>query len=275
MQLNLFQWDMIAVGSGYQALSQFEFAQARESFSRVLKAVPDHVAAGRGLEETQFWEEVMLALPDLSRDAALTHLWEKITEFSFNGMESHAALRRALLRHLLELFPAGEEGGRWYSPQDLCLGYLHLQLGEYAAAERNLRILLADFPEHARLHRHLGDALWRQGRQDAAHVEYVTALLLAPDAIDAESLCSRPLADLVASHGPALTPIEGYLAGLTPLVAPPAHPRDQAVQVYTLLRQSEIARREGRHQEMIDARRALKSLSPGILQRYLDWLAGL
>jgi len=37
MQLSLFEWDLIAVGSGYQALAELNFVEAERCFLSVLK----------------------------------------------------------------------------------------------------------------------------------------------------------------------------------------------------------------------------------------------
>jgi len=273
MQLNLFQWDIIVVGNGYQALARLDFDQARKFFSQVLAVIPDHPVAGRGQREMQFWEQVLNSLADLAGDTALVYLWEHISAFSFNVDENHAALHRALLRRLVSMFPFGNEGGRWFHPPDFCLGSLYLQLGEYAVAEQYLRLVLAHSPDVGILHRFLGDALWQQEKHDAAHVAYVTALLLAPDTINAQTILSQPLAALIAEHGPGMAPLEGYFSGLLALVELPCDPGNSGARAYELLRQSEIARVQGQHQEMVAARRGLKTLAPEILAMYLEWLA--
>jgi tetratricopeptide (TPR) repeat protein len=274
MQLDLFQWDIIAVGNGYQALARLDFGQARKFFSQVLAVNPDHPAASRGQGETRFWEGVLDPLPDLAWDTALVCLWEHISAFSFDVAENHGALRQSLLRRLVAMFPGGDEGGRWFHPPDLCLGSLHLHLGEYAVAEKYLRLVLAHFPDVGILHRFLGDALWQQERHDAAHVAYVTALLLAPDTISAQTILSQPMTALIAEHGLGMAPIEGYFSGLLALVELPCDPGRTEARAYELLRQSELARIQGKHQEMVAARRGLKTLAPEILAMYLEWLVG-
>ncbi|MEW6521257.1 MAG: hypothetical protein AB1461_17795 [Thermodesulfobacteriota bacterium] len=156
MQLSLFQWDLIAVGKGYQSLARFDFDDARSRFAGVLQALPDHAEAGRGMRELAVWEEVFAEIAGLAPEAAAPLLWERISRFPFGGSEGHRALRRNLLSRLLALL---EDRPEFYEPPDLCSGYLHLLLGDYAAAETHLRVVLAHWPAKGRLHAYLGDAL--------------------------------------------------------------------------------------------------------------------
>jgi tetratricopeptide (TPR) repeat protein len=273
MQLSLFQWDFIAVGSGYHALSLLDFTLARTHFKWVLRAEANHPEARQGLQDTELWKGVFEDLPRLEQNAAIQYLWKQIADFPFSRNEHATTLRHALIRSLLDLFPAGEAGTSWYQPPDLCRGFLFLQLGEAAQAEHSLRPLLNNLPEKGRLHRYLGDALWQQGKEDAALASYLTALLLSPATIDAASILCPSIAALIHERGPAITPIAAYFAGILPLFEPPANIFGHEAQTYTLLRQAEIARRDGQHQEMITARRALKMLAPDIFVEYMEWLS--
>lgn len=159
MQLNLFEWDNIEVGLGYQSLARLDFAQARVHFFRALAICPGQVEAGRGLEETEFWEGNFQEADGLVPETALTFLWERIAAYRFVISGNHRHLRHFLLRYLLCIMTRINDGERWYQPPDFCRGYLHLQLGENVEAERYLRILLETLPEKGILHRYLGDAL--------------------------------------------------------------------------------------------------------------------
>jgi tetratricopeptide (TPR) repeat protein len=269
MQLDLFQWDALAVGNGYRCLAGLNFSQARTHFNNVRKMLPDHPAAGQGLRDLEFWEEVFAILPGLAPEEAVRFLWERINIFSFGETEGYHALRNSLLRHLLSLMDGLDD---LYLPPDLCRGYLYLQLGDYAAAADELRLLLAHLPDNGRLHGYLADALWLLGKQEAAGSAYMTALLLDPAAVNTTTLRNHPLLELIHEHGPALTPVYGYLAGLLPLIEPPARAAAPEAKVYTHLRDAELARLRDDHQAMITARRNLKNLAPALLQEYLDRL---
>jgi tetratricopeptide (TPR) repeat protein len=269
MQLDLFQWDALAVGNGYRCLAGLNFRQARTHFNNVRKTLPDHPAARQGLLDLEFWEEVFTALPGLEPEPAIRLLWDRINTFSFGATDGYRALRLSLLRHLLSRMD-GLDG--LYIPADLCRGYLHLELENYGAAAVELRLLLAHLPDNGRLHGYLADALWLLGKQEEAGAAYMTALLLDPAEVNTAALRNHPLLELIHEHGPALTPVYGYLAGLLPLIEPPARAAAPEAKVYTHLRDAELARLRDDHQAMITARRNLKNLAPALLQEYLDRL---
>jgi tetratricopeptide (TPR) repeat protein len=269
MQLSLFQWDLIAVGKGYRSLAGLDFNEARERFAGVLKALPDHPEAGRGMRDLQCWEGVFGELQGLEPEAAAPLLWDRISKFPLGNTESYQTLRLNLIRHLLTLLDGSPV---LYVPPDLCRGFLHLLLGEYALAEHHLRVVLERLPENGRLHGYLADALWMQGRAEIAGAAYARALLLAPHGVAAESMRNQPLAAVIREYGPALAPVHGFLQGILPLVKLETPPATREAKVYELLRQAEQARRLGHHQAMVTARRDLKNLAPDVLRDYLEWL---
>ncbi len=275
MQLNLFELDSMAVGQGYQSLAQFDFAEARSHFSQALALCPGHAEGERGLEETEFWQAKFQEAAGLSPEAALILLWEHVAAFPFVNSGNHHDLHHSLLHSLLSLLMQMKDGERWYQAPNLCRGYLHLQLGENRAAARSLRVLLEDHPGNGLLHRYLGDALWRQGREDVARVEYAAALLLAPHEIAAGTIPLPQLEGVIMEYGPTLAPIYGFFAGIFPLVELPCPPAGTEARACEWLRQAELARSLGDHPSMVAARRALKDVAPEILADYLAWLAGL
>jgi len=272
MQLNLFQWDLMVVGGGYQRLAAFDFAAARVEFARILAAVPEHREAGRGLADADFWEEALAEAAGKARDEAPFFLWRRISDFSFSDAEWGQALRKTLLRRLLTMLTDWPD---FYRPPDLCRGYLYLQLGEYRAAATELRRLLARQPENGRLWGYLGDALW-SGRLGGAAEAYARALLTAPHEVAVDAMRHAELAGLIREHGPELAPMQGFLAGLLPLPELPElredRPRSRAAQICEIMRQAEESRRAGDHEQTITARRRLRELSPETLRDYLAWL---
>jgi len=272
MQLNLFEWDSLEVGQGYQSLARLDFAGARAHFSRTLVICPGHAEGGRGLEETDFWEAKFREADGQDPEAALMFLWEQVAAFHFVNSGNHRHLHHSLLSSLLSIMVQINDGERWYQAPGLCRGYLHLQLGENEEAARFLRILLEELPGNGLLHRYLGDALWRQGRKDVARAAYAVALLLAPHDVAAATIPLPQLEAIVMEYGPALAPIYGFLAGILPLVEPPCLPDSTEARACEWLRQAELARCQGHHPSMLAARRALKGVAPEILTDYLAWL---
>lgn len=271
-QLNLFQWDMLAVGSGCQRLAALDFATARAEFARILAVAPEHREAGRGLADADFWEEALAQAAGQAGNDAPLFLWRRISEFTFSGAEWGQALQKTLLRRLLAMLADRPD---FYHPPDLCRGYLHLQLGEYRAAATELRRLLARQPENGRLWWYLGDALW-SGRRGGAAEAYARALLTAPHEVAVDAMRHAELARLIREHGPEMAPVQGFLADLLPLPElpepPENRPRSRTAQICELLRQAEDARRAGDDDRTIAARRRLQELSPETLRDYLAWL---
>ncbi|OGQ95091.1 MAG: hypothetical protein A2521_00040 [Deltaproteobacteria bacterium RIFOXYD12_FULL_57_12] len=271
MQLSLFQWDILAVGSGFDSLARLDFDAARQHFSGVLAVLPDHPEAGQGMRDLQVWKGAFRDMEGLDPESTLCFLWEKIAGFPFGNSENSQVLRLALIRRLLALL---DDRPTFYAPPDLCRGYLCLLLGDYAAAEASLRLLIEQLPENGRLRGYLADAIWMQGRRGIANASYAMTLLLAPHEVAVDTVCNRRLAEVIQEHGPALAPIYGFLEGVLPLVEQAKPAATLEARSYELLRQAERARFLGSHDEMVEARASLKKLVPEVFEDYMKWLVG-
>lgn len=269
MQLSLFEWDLLAVGSGYEALAELNFVEAERRFLSVLGPMPDHPQASAGLKELHCWRERYLEAISLPAEPAAILLWQEVQRTSFSAGRHHTKLRRRLLQHIYGLL-ADRPG--FFHPPDLCLGHLLLLLGKHRDAETNLHRLTAEQPGRARLHLLLAETLWRQDRQELAKPAYARALLLDPEDIATQDISHRELAACIEEHGPALTPIYAFFKGDLPLVEHPQVSIDKDARCYLLLRSVELARRNRDHQTLIDGRRALKETAPEIFRDYLNWL---
>lgn len=269
MQLSLFQWDLLAVGSGYEALAELDFVEAEKRFLSVLKPLPDHPQASAGLRELHYWRDRYLKADSLPAEQAAIMLWQEMQLTSFPAGRHHATLRRRLLQHVYDLL-ADRPG--FFHPPDLCLGHLLLQLDRHRAAEANLRPLAAKHPGTSRLHFLLAETLWRQGRHELAAPAYARALLTNPEDTGTLVISHRELAACIEEHGPALAPIYAFFRGILPLIEPPQSSIDGDIRSYLLLRSVELARRNRDHQALVDGRRALKETAPEIFEDYLSWL---
>lgn len=266
MQLDLFQWDILAVGQGYQSLAGLDFNGARKYFTAVLELLPDHPDACQGMGILATWEDAFHKAEGLALEPAAGFFWDRIVDFHFGNSESSRTLRLSLIRHLLTLM---DGNATLYIPPDLCSGYLYLQLADYAAAEKHLRTLVRHYPENGRLLGYLADALLMQGRPEAG-AAYATALLLSPNEVAVTSMGDRQLAEVVEEHGPAMAPIHGFLKGILPLVEFKSKAITREAEMYELLRQAELACHRGDHEAMITARAGIKKLAPEVLKHYLE-----
>ncbi len=271
MQLNLFEWDLIAIGSGYQALAELNFVEAERCFLSVLKQMPNHPQAGVGLRELRFWRKRTLDAMALAAEPAAILLWQEIRGNSFHINRHHGNLRRRLLEYLHDLLV---DHPRFFHPPDLCLGHLQFLLGKLSLAESNLRSLTVEQPGCARLHFLLAETLYHQGREQLAGSAYAQALLLDPEDISTMNISHLELSICIEEFGASLTPVYGFFRGLLPLAVPPEHIASEEARCCLLLRTIELARRNNDYQVMIDGRRELKSMAPEIFQDYLNWLEG-
>jgi len=269
MQLNLFQWDLLEAGNGYNCLARLDFAQAREHFARVLDALPDHQAAGAGLRSVGYWEQVVRELAEMQGEDAAIFFWKRLGAFSFGNSTADSELRTNLLRRLHALM---ERAGVDYIPPDLCNGYLLLQLGDYVNAESQLRSLIESVPEKGILYGYLADALWLQGRREIANGVYATALLLDPQRMATYPLCNHRLAAIIAEHGAVMAAVYGYLHKVLPLVEQEIVNETEATRIYAALRRAERARHRQDSAAMIAARRELQVLAPEVFAKYITFV---
>ncbi len=267
MQLNLFEWDLIAVGSGYAGLARLDFEEARCCFTRVLQTIPEHPRASQGLRDLRFWQDALEGMGRLAAEPALRLGWHSLTSFSFDRSDAHQLLRRNILRHLLDLMADLHD---FYDPPHLCSGYLYLQTGDCVAAERELLRLLKAQPHTGLIHLFLAEALRRQEREEQAAPSYARALLLDPVESFQQHISNAALMHLCEEQGPALAPIYGYIGGLLPLVEIEGMPESPEIRIYAALRRAELSRRKGDHDDMIAARCELKGFAPEIFKDYLE-----
>jgi hypothetical protein len=164
MQLNLFEWDIVAIGSGYTSLARLDFNEARNWFTRVFQSIPDHPRAHQGMREVQFWQDAFAVMRQQTEEEFALRLgWESLCRFKFDRSENHLMLRRNILRHLLTIISGHPD---FYDPPHLCSGYLLLQLGEFTTAEQLLRLLLETQPNAGLVHLFLAEALQHQKKRN-------------------------------------------------------------------------------------------------------------
>lgn len=266
MQLNLFQWDLLEAGHGSACLARLSFDRAREHFARILEALPEHRLAASGMRAVEYWEAVFRELETLQGEQAVAFFWMRLRTFAFGDSANDRALRTTLLKRLKALM---EQGEIRYLPPDLCSGYLSLELGDYVAAENQLRELIESVPGEGLLYGYLADSLWMQGRRELANGVYAAALLLDPEGMAGYAMCNRQLAAIVSEHGAALAPIYGYVCGVLPLVEQEGVEETEATRIYAALRRAEQAKHRGDHSTMVAARRDLQRLNPELFAVYL------
>lgn len=256
------------------ALEVFDLDLASEELAKLAAVYPDDAAMG---ERTAAIEELARAFADARR--ATTTRADALL-----AIETHVPVwaEQAWRRHLAETIereagPGGEHRG-------VPAGLHWLRAGDGAQAEASLRALLARDPSNARVRAYLGDALFFQENRYAARVEYRDALAMAPGDVDLESLLDREVADVTSIAefelelpGPPLEwcAAVGVLDGVfaLPKDTPPGWTDAAALaslpsglRFYRWLVAEFLAESDD---ERLACRRAMKGLSPQLLERLL------
>ena len=269
MQLNLFNWHLIVAGRGFKSLSLLNFEDSRKHFSEVLRSLPDHPEASRGMRELAFWQNTFDDISKLDAKSAPSLFWKRINEFSFANSDYSQILWQNVIRYLKFLLKGAPT---FYEPPDLCTGYLDLLLGDYAAAERHLKFLLNGKKSNGLLHFFLAEAISLQGQMEKSGPYYAKALLLSPSGISGRKVSFSRLSRIIQDYGAALAPIYGYFEGILPLVETDCVTDSPECKTYAVLRRVELTRHSGDHNSMVAARKEMKIMAPGLFQVYLDWL---
>ena len=277
IQLDLFSWDRVKIGEGFEALSRLDFEGAIAIFEDMLLSIPEHPSATRGVELATDWERILRQFGDLKENNAIASFWDHIKRYPFGRGKGtqlfKTSLTKMLIRHI-----NGDTS--FYAPPDLCAGYLFLKTGSYKEAENALKKLINNHPFDGRLLGYLGDALWMQGRKTEARSIYTKAILISPSKVSLEDLKDIELIEFIEDEGIDMTPVYGWLKGILPLVELETEKHQEikhsdTLKVYSLLACAENARRQGNHQKMISYRKKLKKKSPHVFNEYMEYLNGL
>jgi tetratricopeptide (TPR) repeat protein len=272
LQLNLFSWDRVQVGEGLEALAFLDFRKAEGIFKGLLSRFPGHPEASAGLTMTTDWAAILETTSALEKHDAAAALWAATKGYTFTpGGEQ---LRKALIRRAIGLFDGDPH---LYIPPDVCLGRLFLEVEEYEAAERALGQVLNAHGPHGGLMVCLGNCLFRQGKRAEARFTYARAFLLAPWGVERDQIEDRELVQVIVDEDPYWAAVYGWLRRLLPLMDVQVEsPRDKnheaALLVYESLRRAETARTKGDHDAMVEQRRRLKRLAPGVFLEYMGRL---
>lgn len=269
-QLDIFAWDRMRCSQGFSALERLDFAAAKTTFDDVLASYPDHKEAAFGNRLIQDWKDAIETAGDMTTEEAAIFLLPKIKEYDFGpsgsglkcGLNSYLTSRMAYDNCL-------------FIPPDIYLGDLYLEDRDYGKAEAAYTKYIENDPLNGRTIISLGNSLWMQEKTDEARHAYAKAFLLAPAEVNPDDLKDEALKKSVHGTDPAYVPIHGWLGGLLPLLEvvdakPQNEEHEKALAIYSCISLAEKARANGRHSEMIEARRHLKKLSCEIFEAYME-----
>jgi tetratricopeptide (TPR) repeat protein len=272
LQLNLFSWDRVQVGEGLEALAHLDFRKAEGIFKGLLSRFPGHPEASAGLTMATDWASVLGTTSVLEKPDAAAALWAATKGYTFGP--GNEKFRKALIRRAIGLLDGDPH---LYLPPDVCLGRLFLEVEEYEAAERALGQVLDAHGTHGGLMICLGNCLFRQRKKTEARFAYARAFLLVPWEIERDQIEDRELAQAIAEEDTYWAAAYGWLRRLLPLIdvqveSPHDKNHEEALLVYDTLRSAETARVKGDHAAMVEQRRRLKRLAPGVFLEYMGRL---
>lgn len=268
-QLDLFGLERIKLGEGYAALARLDLDRAASIFGDLIMENPDFAEAAEGEAMALEWSDALRATGSFTPEAAALSLWERLRSFSFGRWGDE--LRKALVRRVINLIGNNED---FFIPPDLCLGSLHIDVMQYEQAERSLRKLLEKHPDNARILCLLGNSLVPQQRRSEARLLYAKAFLRSPREASEAGPNDDELAAIIKREGPYMTPLYGLLEDVLPLLDVGAtvavdQDHDHALEIYRALVRAEAARKKRDHRKMVEERKVLKELSPGVFEVYI------
>lgn len=271
-QLDLFGLDRIRLGEGYAALARLDLDRAASIFNGLTIENPDFTDAKEGFAMGAAWGDILWELENRSPQDALVFLWEKIQSYDFGQWGS--GLRKALIKRLIGMI--GDDNQFSVLP-NLCLGFLHAELGEYERAENAYRHLLERHPDDMKILCRLANSLFCLKKRSEARHCYTHALLSAPAQVEACDLEDMEVGRIVKECGSVMAPVYGWLRDILPLIdtgdiRPNGPEHQKAVIIYRIITAAEEARRKGDHRIMVEQRRILKETSPEVFEEYLEML---
>ncbi|HSB68589.1 MAG TPA: tetratricopeptide repeat protein [Candidatus Methylomirabilis sp.] len=261
LQLDLFTWDRVKTGEGFDALARLDFERALAIFESVLSQWPGHPDASAGLQMAAAWDASLKEAESLPGKDAAAFLWERLKSYQFG--QCGKALRRGLLQRTVALM---EGDCQVFIPPDLCLGRLLFELEEYSKAEAALSLLLENHGPNGRILIWLGNCLFRQGKEDEARFVYAKAFLGAPWEVELDELDDKELLEAIADEDIYSAAVCGWLRRLLPFVdvevaCPHDRKHEESLLVYHAVGGAEQARARGAHEEMVEQRRLLRQLA--------------
>jgi tetratricopeptide (TPR) repeat protein len=183
-------------------------------------------------------------------------------------------LRKRLIRLAIALLDGDPHR---YVPPDFCLGRLLLEVEEYDGAARALGQFLDRHGPHGGMMVSLGNCLFRQDKKTEARLWYAKAFLLVPREVERDQIEDSELVQTIADEDVYSAAVRGWLRRTLPLVElkvelPHDRNHAEALLVYHTLIRAEKARAKGDHDAMVEQRRLLKQLAPGVFLEYMGRL---
>ena len=266
LQLGLFSPGRNEAEAAFGALESLEFECAERLFRSMLERDLASSDATTGLEAVDHWRGVHASLDQAGPMERARVVWCAVRECPPRLITRN--LRRRMLEEVLELLEMRYEV---MPVPNLCAGEVLLELGRIGPARSWFTWAVRLEPEVALVHLLFGDTLWVADSAGEARSCYSRGMYLDPTLERWRSAAWPELAHHVRAVGGVATALEWWAAGRLPLPKTDVdgEPHSEVEEVWRVLSEAEAARRQGRHDEMVRLRLALRDLAPDVFATYL------
>jgi tetratricopeptide (TPR) repeat protein len=154
------------------------------------------------LRIVNFLQQGISALPASGPElpGMLLHLWRSFESFCGDSARNRRlpeSLKPRFFRMITAAIEAESLTDDCFLEDNIPVGYIYLQTGQYSRAIRSLQTCLLTMQDNAALFGYLGDAWWERGSRDTARQVYFEACLIAPCAVDWRHLRDEELKGLL------------------------------------------------------------------------------
>lgn len=229
-QTPLFLDEYVLLNDAGAALNDLRLDDARALLTEYRKLYP---GVNEDVEEklaiVGFLQERFSSLPASGPElpGLLLRIWRSFESFCGELTRNRRlpeSLKSRFFRMIIAALEAESLADDCFLEDNIPVGYIYLQAGEYSRAVRSLQTCLLTMPDNAALFGYLGDGWWERGSRDTARQVYFEACLVAPCALDWRHLRDEELKGLLAllpdAYGwePALAcewlPVCAYIRGI-------------------------------------------------------------
>jgi len=310
-QLSLFaQKDMPLVNEGIQALKSLDLDRAIELFEKHRKLFPKGLDVTPKIALAQFLLDGLRGAPTEQphRAGHLCRLWKSFEDYARSvGAWQQSTVPKIKIAFYEKVAQEAEQAGlaeAAFISEDIPLGYVLLQAGQYERAIQSLQACILESPDRADVYAYLGDAYWLRGDMRTARQCYREACFIDPAVIDWDHLQDEELKelrnDLLLEYGfdkeaaVAWLPSHARISGLfEPKVLRLHEGLKETVDAYLIL-QKALARKESPHLaaklffigiivceneesfklvkkiDLIQVRKAMKQANPDLFAEFLE-----
>ena len=202
-QLSLFaQKDMPLINEGIQALKSLDLDKAVELLERHKKLFPRGYDVASKIAMAQFLLDGLRGAPaePLNRLGYCCGLWKSFEDHARSvGSLQDAIVSKIKTAFFAKLVEETERSGLAETAsirEDVPLGYVFLQAGQYERAIQSLQACILEAPDRAIVYGYLGDSYWLRGDRKTARQCYREACFIDPAAIDWNHLQDEELKEL-------------------------------------------------------------------------------